>query len=121
MLSARGCSERLVELDPVAGGIGEEGLKADAFDLPGVLDVDAALTEQVDGGVDVLDGQREVLAPLVGHVQLREVELLAPDLEPRAREVEIGSLELGEPEHIDIEVTRRSGVADIDRDVVNTR
>ena len=55
-------------------------------------------------GVEVVDQQGEVLAVVVGHGRLDEVDLLAADVEPRAAEAEVGPVgALHGAEHVDVE------------------
>ena len=112
--------ERLIELDPVPGGVGEERLSAHAGDLGDPGHVHATSGQHVDRGVDVADEHGEVLtdgSDEAGHFD--EVQLLIAEAEPGTGEVEHRPVQELEPEHVAIERDRLAGIGDVDRHVVD--
>ena len=60
-----------------------------------------------------------MLAPVVGHGRLDEVDLLVADVEPGPAEAEVGTVRaLAGAEDVDVEPTRLLDVVDVDGDVV---
>ena len=73
-----------------------------------------------DGGVEVGDLDRDVLAAAVRDVTLDQVDLLAPDVEPCTTEGEVGTIRASsQPEHVGVELDALRRVADVDRHVMN--
>ena len=72
-----------------------------------------------DGGVEVLDAEREVVAARRRVVRLHQVHLLATRIEPVAR-AEVGPGQRRAPEDVAVEVPGRIRVADADGDVMHS-
>ena len=82
-------AHHLMELDQVAGGVGQEGLAARSH-RSGVARVDAAVAQLGHRGVEVLDLQGEVLAHPRRRGALDQVDLLATGVEPGPRNAKSG-------------------------------
>ena len=86
----------------------------------GSLTVTSRCAQLGDGRVEVGHPEGEVLATVLGRRRLDQVELLAPGIEPRAGEPEVGPVvALDEPQHVDVEVTGGGGVGHVDGHVVD--
>ena len=72
-----------------------------------------------DGGVEVVDAEREVVAAGRRLVRLHQVHLLAAGVEPVAR-AEVGPGQRRAPEDVAVEVPGGVGVADADGDVMHS-
>ncbi len=116
----RGSVRDLVELDEVAGRVGEERLAARPH-ARGVAHLDAPLPEIGDGAVEVVDQQGEVLAERGRSLGLEQVDLLATSVEPRPTEPEVRSVRAGaKAQHLRVEGQRRVDVVHVDRHVVHS-
>lgn len=111
---------RLVQLDEVAGRVLKERLAA-ASHGNRIAHLHAPAPELVDGGVEVVDEQREVLAAGRGRRRMDQVDLLDAGVEPDTGDAEVGGpvLALRQPEDVDIEGDRGVDVVDIDGHVVD--
>jgi hypothetical protein len=78
-------------------------------------------TERSDRSIEVADLERKVL-PARWHeaVDVEEVHLLCADLQPRSGKAEVGSLDLGHPEHVGVEAAGRIHIGDVERDVMDS-
>src|SRR5215213_3315582 len=114
-----GASVRFVELDAVARGVPEEGLAAGAGHVLRAPDLHPRRLQLGHGSIEVVDPQRQVLAPVDGgRWDLHQVDLVVAGLDPGPREPEVGPVERGEPELVDVELQRRLQLVDVDGDVV---
>ena len=110
-----------MELDAVAGGVGDEGLAAGA-DGAGVADVEAPGPQLRDGVVEADDQEGEVLAETRRGSALDQVDLLPAGVEPRSAEPEVGPVGAGlEAEHIGVEAERGVDIGDVDGHVVHSK
>jgi hypothetical protein len=113
-------SERLVQLDQIAGGIGEERLETDAVDLARGGHLDAACRQLGSGRREVGDLERNVLTLRRLEVgDLDQVDLLLTGIEPRAAKREVGPIEQRHLEHIGVKRLRRLEIGNVQRHVVN--
>jgi hypothetical protein len=119
-LTARPLRRRLMELDEVAGGVAQERLAAAAHGNR-IAHVDAPAPQLVDGSVEVVDEQGEVLAPGRGRRRVDEVNLLGAGIEPGTADAKVRGavLALRQPEDADVERESGVDVVDVDGDVVD--
>jgi hypothetical protein len=110
---------RLVQLEQVAERIVQEGLVPGAGDERNPVHLDALLLQVGEGGIDVVDSDREVVRTERLGVGLHQVDLLAAGVEPVPR-AEIGARQLRHPEHVAIERETLLRVGDADGDMVHT-
>jgi hypothetical protein len=110
---------RLVQLEQVAERIVQEGLVPGAGDERDPLHLDALLLQVGDGGIDVVDLDREVVRTERLGVGLHQVHLLAAGVEPVPR-AELGARQLRHTEHVAIEGEPLPRVGDADGDMVHT-
>ena len=110
---------RLVQLDQVAERIVQEGLVPGAGDERYPVHLDALLLQIADGGIDVVDSDREVVRAGRLGIGLHQVHLLAAGVEPVPR-AEIGARQLRHAERVTIEGETLLRVGDADGDVVYT-
>ena len=92
---------RLVQLS-VAERIVQEGLVPGAGDERDPVHLDALLLQVADGGIDVVDSDREVVCTERLGVGFHQVDLLAAGVEP-VPGAEIGARELRHAEHVPVE------------------
>src|SRR5689334_22248824 len=85
------CSETLVELDHISGGILHDRLLG-KWRGERVGDLEALGTQLVDHRVEILEQQREMLPLLGRQIALDEVQLLIAGVEPRTTDAEIGAV-----------------------------
>ena len=83
------------------------------------MHLDALRSQILDGRVEVVDAEREVVAARRRFVGLHQVHLLAAGVEPVAGP-EVGSRQRRATEHVAVERQARIGVGDADRDVVHS-
>jgi hypothetical protein len=110
---------RLVQLEQVAEWIVQEGLVPSAVDERDPVHVNALLLQVGDGGIDVVDSDREVVRTERLGVGLHQVHLLAAGVEPVPR-AEIRALQLCHAEHVAVEGETLLRVGDADGDMVYT-
>ena len=109
----------VVQLDEVAERIVQEGLAPGAGDEWDPVHLDALLLQVGDGGIDVVDSDREVVRSERLGIGFHQVHLLATGVEPVPR-AEIGARQLRHAEHIAIEGEALLRVSDADGDMVHT-
>jgi hypothetical protein len=110
---------RLVQLEQVAERIVQEGLVPGARDERDPEHLDAVLLQVGDGGIDVVDSDREVVRTGRLEVGLHQVHLLAAGVKPVPR-AEIGARQLRHAKHVAIEGETLLRVGDADGDMVYT-
>ena len=111
---------RLVQLDEVAGRVLQKRL-AVASHGNRIAHLHAPAPELVDGGVEVVDEQREVLAAGRGRRRVDQVDLLDAGVEPDTVDAEVRRPvpALGQPQDVDIEGDCGIDVVDVDGDMVD--
>lgn len=116
-------SDRLIDLDQVAGRVAEERLPTDTADLARFGHGDVVRLEVATYVVDVVDLQCEVLALVrLEPLDFEEMDLLLADLQPRSVEREVRSIvSLGHPEHVGVERDRFGRIGDVERHVMDAR
>ena len=90
-----------------------------AGDKRGPVHLDALLLQVGDGGIDVVDSDREVVRTERLGIGLHQVHLLAAGVKP-VPPAEIGARQLRHAEHIAIEGETLLRVGDADGDMVYT-
>ena len=110
---------RLVQLEQVAERIVQEGLVPGAGDERDPVHLDALLLQVADGGIDVVDSDREVVCTERLGVGFHQVDLLAAGVEP-VPGAEIGARQLRHAEHVPVEGETLVRVGDADGDMVYT-
>src|SRR6516165_4618072 len=110
---------RLVQLEQVAERIVQESLVPGAGDERDSVHLDALLLQVADGGIDVVDSDREVVRIGRRGVRLHQVHLLAAGVQP-VPWAEIGARQLRHAEHVAIEGETRLRIGDTDGDMVYT-
>ena len=110
---------RLVQLEQVAERIVQEGLVPGAGDEWDPVHLDALLLQVADGGVDVVDPDREVVRAERLGVGLHQVHLLSTGVEP-VPPAEIRARQLRHAEHVAIKGETLLRVGDADGDMVYT-
>lgn len=109
----------LIQLDQVAERIVQESLAPGPRDERNPVHLDALLLQVGDGGIDVVDSDREVIPAERRGVGFHQVHLLAAGVEPVAR-AKIGAGQLRHPKHVAIEGETLLRIGDTDGDVVYT-
>src|SRR6516162_8939171 len=110
---------RLVQLEQVAERIVQEGLVPGAGDERDPVHLNALLCQVGDGGIDVVDSDREVVRSERLGVGLHQVHLLATGVEPIPR-AEVGAWQLRHAQHVAVEGETLLCVGDADGDMVYT-
>jgi hypothetical protein len=110
---------RLVQLEQVAERIVQEGLVPGAGDERNPVHLDALLLQVVEGRVDVVDSDREVVRTERRGIGLHQMDLLAAGVEPAPR-AEIGARQLRHAEDVAIERETLLRVRHADGDMVHT-
>ena len=110
---------RLVQLEEVAKRIVQEGLAPGAWSDWDAVHLDTLLLQVGDGGIDVVDPDREVVRSEWLGIGLHQVHLLAASVEPLPR-AEIGARQLRHAEHVAIEGETLLRIGDADGDMVHT-
>jgi hypothetical protein len=109
----------LVQLEQVAEWIMEEGLVPGAGDERDAVHLDALLLQVGDGGIDVVDSDREVVRTGRLGVGLHQVYLLAASVEP-VPPAEVGARQLCHAEHVAVKGETLLRVGDADGDMMYT-
>jgi len=109
----------LVQLHHVAGRIAHKALMAGPCEMGHPVDREAGPLEHGRRGVEVVDLESEVVEGTgCGLLQLDQVELALTEVEPEAREAEVGPIGEWEPEVLAVEHGRGGEVVDRDIDVM---
>lgn len=109
----------LIELDQVSERVMQHGLVSGAGDQRNPVHLDAALLQVGDGGIDVVDSDREVICAGRWAVGLHQVHLLAAGVEPAPR-AHIGTRQLAHAQHIAIKRETLFCIGDADGHMVYT-
>jgi hypothetical protein len=108
-----------VQLDPVAGRIGQERLPSSS-DGGSVGHDDTSPTQLGNGVIQIRYLERKVLTDCGRRLSRDEVDLLVSGVQPGAAERKVRSVRSAQKsELLDIEPLRILDVADVDRDVMN--
>ncbi len=109
-----------MELDAVAGGVGDERLEARARSHR-VGHLQPLVPELGHHGRNVAERQCEVLPQVVRWLGFDEMDLLAAGVQPGTPEAEVGPVAAYlQAEGVDVESKRRVDIIDVDRHVVQT-